>query len=104
MPFRRDLMAGTLVPGAPFVGEQINIAIKNSPFNQADEEAADCFAVDIHRKKRWSIRGGVRFFKKISTREESEDGDSDATVLDGLFSSHPDHERRIDLLNNGCEE
>jgi hypothetical protein len=104
MPFRRNLMAGEFAPGVPLVGEQINAAIKNSPFNQAEEEEADCFAVDIHRKRRWPIRGGIRFFKKIRDLEDKPEGDAEVQgVIDSMFSSHPDHERRIDLLNNGCD-
>lgn len=104
MPFRRNLMSGALVPGVPLVGEQINAAIKNSPFNQVEEQDADCFAVDLHRKKRWPIKGGVRFFEKIrDTQEGSEGDDALQGVIDAMFSSHPDHESRIDLLNNGCD-
>lgn len=99
MPYRREMMTGAMV------GEQLNTVIKNSPFNQAEEEEADCFAVDIHRKQRWPIRGGVRFFEKIRDREEESDGAADLEkVVETMFSSHPDHERRIELLTNGCDQ
>jgi hypothetical protein len=103
-PFRRELLAGRLVPGVQQVGDTLNTVLKNSPYNQADEEEADCFAVEIHRKKKWSLEGGVRFFKRIRD-EESRSNDKDAATgtIDVMFSSHPDHERRIEMITNGCD-
>jgi predicted Zn-dependent protease len=103
-PFRRELLAGRLVPGVPQVSDTLNTVLKNSPYNQADEEEADCFAVEIHRKKKWSLEGGVRFFKRIHD-EESRSNDKDAATgtIDAMFSSHPDHERRIEVITNGCD-
>jgi len=104
MPFRRELLVGTLVPGLPFAADTLNTILKNSPFNQVEEEEADCFAVDIHRKKNWSIKGGVRFFWRIRDHDlPSDDTDTSGGLVDGLFSSHPDHERRVELLTGGCD-
>ena len=100
MPFRRQLLLGPLVPTADIV----NIILANSAYNQDFEEEADCYAVDIHRKKSWSTKGGIRFFRKLDEQDLPSD-DTDAAVgpVSDLFSSHPDSERRIELLNDGCD-
>ena len=102
MQFRRQLLLGPLVP-VP-TADILNIILAKSAYNQDFEEEADCYAVDIHRKKSWSIKGGIRFFRKLHEQDLPSD-DTDAAVgpVSDLFSSHPDSERRIELLNDGCD-
>jgi len=102
-PFRRELLAGRLAPGGQQVGSALNMVLKNSPYNQAEEEEADCFAIDIHKEKNWPLEGGIRLFDRLrAEKTQSDDDGGPGRVMNTLFNSHPDHERRIDLINNGC--
>ena len=103
LPFRQAMLAGTLVPGGDVLAGQVSALIKQSPLNQAQEEAADCYIVKIMRKKRWSTAGGVRFFERMRDSGTGAGAEEIDQTIESLFSSHPSDRRRIDLIRNGCE-
>ncbi len=120
MPFRRQKMAGGL-PGGSMAADAVSAVLANSAYSQGQEEDADCFSVELLRKMRISTAGGVRFFTRLNQQaggkgpddgkdedEKEEPPADDESADDGgravraLFGSHPDHDRRIELLTNGC--
>jgi Zn-dependent protease with chaperone function len=103
VPFRRALLAGTLLPGGGAVADQLSLLIKESPLNQADEEAADCFIVKLMKTRKWSTEGGVRFFDRVKKQSATSEQAESFETMEALFGSHPDHARRIDLIQHGCE-
>lgn len=102
LPFRRMLVTEGLAGLGAVADDAIVTILKNSPYNQAQEEDADCFAVKLLGRMGKSTAGGVRFFRKRAGDGAAEKGRDEMTVPD-LFSSHPDDERRIELLTGGCE-
>jgi Zn-dependent protease with chaperone function len=120
MPFRRQKMAGGL-PGGSMAADAVSAVLANSAYSQGQEEDADCFSVELLRKMRISTAGGVRFFNRLNqqgggkgpddgkdedAKEEppadDESADDGGRAVGALFGSHPDHDRRIELLTNGC--
>jgi hypothetical protein len=106
LPFRRMLLTESLAGLGSIADDAITALLKNSPYNQAQEEDADCYAVRLLRRMNRSTAGGVRFFRKRAD-EQSQDTTGgrtrDETPIPDLFSSHPDDERRIELITGGCE-
>ena len=102
LPFRRMMVTEGLAGLNAVADEAIVTVLKNSPYNQAQEEDADCFAVKLLGRMSKSTAGGVRFFRKRAGDGATGKGRDELTVPD-LFSSHPDDERRIELLTGGCD-
>ncbi len=101
--------------------DAVSAVLANSAYSQGQEEDADCFSVELLRKMRISTAGGVRFFNRLNqqgggkgpddgkdedAKEEppadDESADDGGRAVGALFGSHPDHDRRIELLTNGC--
>lgn len=117
MPFRRQKLAGGL-PGGSMAADAVNAVLANSAYSQSQEEDADCFAIGLLGKMKISTAGGVRFFSRIDRKPSDQDsgdgrtedakddrpGDDGGKAVGALFGSHPDHDRRIELLTNGCDK
>lgn len=101
IPFRRALLSETILPGSLPATDIIQRVMSQTAYNQADEAAADCFAVQCLETLGVSPQGGVRFFEKLRSRHGNEGGD--ATAGHSLFSSHPSHATRIKRILNGCQ-
>ncbi len=76
----------------------VELLIKQTPINQASEREADCFAYTLHKDNGWSLAGGKELFEKFAKMQADREEDHGVSCL---FSSHPDHARRIKLLETG---
>jgi hypothetical protein len=99
LPYRRREAAGEAGAMIHGLGEQL---IGMSPISQAQERDADCFAVRALRRTGRSAEGGVRFFKRVDSAESRPEDQS--PLLGALFGSHPDNQRRIAHIRQGCSE
>jgi len=108
LPFRRQLLTESLAGVGTLASDAIQTILKNSPYNRAQEEEADCFAVRMLRGCNRSTEGGVRFFRKMaaqaSTDANGRKKSEDDSIVTELFNSHPDDARRIELLTGSCED
>ena len=107
LPFRRQLLTESLAGIGTLASDAIQTILKNSPYNRAQEEEADCFAVRLLHGCNRSTEGGVRFFRKLAAQASNGGTDreknDDNSIVTELFNSHPDDARRIELLSGGCE-
>lgn len=99
IPFRREVAADQLVPGASSLVGEVNEVLANSYYSQTEEQDADCFAVTVMRRLGKSTQGGIRFFERLALDEPP----ADAEPGPSLFSSHPDHSERIERIQSGCD-
>ncbi len=99
IPFRREVAADQLVPGASSLVGEVNEVLANSYYSQTEEQDADCFAVTVMRRLGKSTQGGIRFFERLASSEPL----ADAEPVPSLFSSHPDHSERIERIQSGCD-
>ena len=97
-PVRRHLAAESYLPGAGLATKLIEKIIKQTPFNQSQERAADCYSRELLMANNWSLVGGIEFFKNTHQRSDTSRSER---VIESLFSSHPDSDRRIKLLESG---
>lgn len=96
--FRRMVAADKIVSGASLGPAIVEAIIKQTPINQASEREADCFARTLHLENGWSLEGGKEFLARVramSDRPES------GKAIASLFASHPDENRRLELLESG---
>ena len=96
--FRRMHAADKIASGASAAPAMVELLIKQTPINQASEREADCFAYTLHKDNGWSLTGGKELFEKFAKMQADREEDHGASCL---FSSHPDHARRIKLLETG---
>ena len=100
--FRRMVAAESFVPGASIAPSVIHAIVKQTPINQSAEREADCYARRLHVQEGWTLEGGREFFKYARGMEHRP---KSGRAVMSLFASHPDDERRVELLESGagCE-
>jgi metalloprotease len=96
-PYRRQEFANALVSGGRLAAGFAQAVFKNSPMNQAQEKAADCFAVRRLRSCALSIEGGIRFFTRIDSDLDYRPNEG---AIGSLFSSHPNSAERIETISS----
>jgi putative metalloprotease len=103
LPYRRARAAGTLGPAGSVAHGMSEQVMRMSPVSQAQERDADCFAVRLLRASRRSVDGGLRFFTRIDQLDDDRSPADSDEVIGALFGSHPQIDRRIDNILNGCD-
>ena len=98
--FRRMVAAESFVPGAGIAPSIIQAIVKQTPINQSAEREADCYARKLHVQEGWTLEGGREFFKYAGAMEHRP---KSGRAVVSLFASHPDNERRIELLDSGSD-
>ena len=95
--FRRMIAADRIVPGSRVAPEVVATIIKQTPINQAAEQAADCFARRLHLEQNWPLSGGEEFFSRVGSGQPpvADNG------LSCLFRSHPGDEDRLKAFRTG---
>ena len=98
-PYRRAVAADPLGAVGSVAHSLSEAVVGDSPINQSLERDADCYALRTLRTAGRTTDGAVRFFNRIDGAKRDNHDDQ---LLGALFGSHPDPQRRIDHIHNGC--